>query len=40
MAVYDAVYGKKVPAARKVFDSLFAFASGVRVVGAWLMRVA
>ena len=38
--VLDPARGKHVPAARKVFDSLFPFASGVRVVGAWLMRAA
>ena len=37
---YDAAHGKEVPAARRVFDSLFPFASTVRVVGAWLMRKA
>ena len=35
--VADASGGKPVPAARKVFASLFPFASCVRVVGAWLM---
>ena len=36
----DGAYGKPVPAARRVFDSLFPSASRVRVVGAWLMRKA
>ena len=31
--------GKTVYPARRVFDSLFPFASDVRVVGVWLMRV-
>jgi hypothetical protein len=35
--VVDVESGRAVPAARKVFASLFPFASSVRVVGAWLM---
>ena len=37
--VVDVESGRTVPAARKVFASLFPFASMVRVVGAWLMVV-
>ena len=37
--VVDVESGRTVPAARKVFASLFPFASRVRVVGAWLMVV-
>ena len=39
--VFDEARGKPVATpARKVFNSLFPFASDVRVVGAWLMRKA
>jgi hypothetical protein len=33
----DFTSGHGVPSARKVFDSLFPFATSVRVTGAWLM---
>ena len=36
----ELVEGKEVPAARRVFASLFPFTSRVRVTGAWLMRKA
>ena len=39
--VFDEARGKPMATpARKVFNSLFPFASDVRVVGAWLMRKA